>query len=288
MHPSFEQFVAALRDPAQRPGIGLSISDEDAAALLTNATWANDYYARWIELFPPATPEPALVATPAPAALVPAASVPAAFAAVEPAAPTSSSPFGSSPFGPPPSGPSTQASPYATADTLDWAAPRRRSTSPARIAIIAVLTVVTLAIIAGVINEVVAVTRAPAVTAAHTPATVAPPSPDPTTAASNDPIVFHGLTQTEYDLMEAILAPQGHSLEEAVAQGTNDAKLHQLAISTQAETAKSCTDGESLPNGFDDANFRAAFIAGYESTQKATAEQSAAVYDALAAYCDAH
>ncbi|MES1170485.1 MAG: hypothetical protein ABUL47_07345, partial [Leifsonia sp.] len=58
MHPSFEQFVAALRDPAQRPGIGLAISDQDAAALLTNASWANDYYARWIELFPPATPAP--------------------------------------------------------------------------------------------------------------------------------------------------------------------------------------------------------------------------------------
>jgi hypothetical protein len=54
MHPSFEQFVSALRDPAQRVSIGLSISDADAAALLTSQEWATDYYHQWLAMFPAA------------------------------------------------------------------------------------------------------------------------------------------------------------------------------------------------------------------------------------------
>lgn len=61
MHPSFEQFVSALRDPSQRASIGLSISDTDAAALLTRHEWAIDYYHQWLAMFPAvatATPAP--------------------------------------------------------------------------------------------------------------------------------------------------------------------------------------------------------------------------------------
>ncbi len=149
------------------------------------------------------------------------------------------------------------------------------------------LTLVVLSVAAGVINEVAALTRAPLAASAKTP-TVAPPSPDASTGDQNDPVVFHGLTQTEYDLMEAVLAPQGHTLEQAVANGTDDAELQRLAVSTESSTAKTCTDGEALDNGFHNATFRTSFIAGYEATQKATPAQAAAVYDALAAYCDAH
>lgn len=55
MHPSFEQFLGALRDPSQRAAIGLSIDDADAAALLTREDWATDYYDRWLALFPATT-----------------------------------------------------------------------------------------------------------------------------------------------------------------------------------------------------------------------------------------
>lgn len=59
MHPTFEQFVSALRDPSQRASIGLSISDTDAAALLTRQEWATDYYHQWLATFPAAaTPAP--------------------------------------------------------------------------------------------------------------------------------------------------------------------------------------------------------------------------------------
>lgn len=62
VHPSFEQFVAALRDPSQRASIGLSISDSDAASLLTRQDWATDYYHQWLALFPAAGQAPAAVA----------------------------------------------------------------------------------------------------------------------------------------------------------------------------------------------------------------------------------
>ncbi len=55
MHPTFAQFVEALRTPALRPSIRLVISDEDATRLLSDDTWMRDYYAQWIALFPTAT-----------------------------------------------------------------------------------------------------------------------------------------------------------------------------------------------------------------------------------------
>lgn len=259
MHPSFEQFVEALRDPAQRPGIGLSISDADASTLLTRADWANDYYSRWIALFPPIAAEPAPVLT-----------------------------SSASEFGPPPSAAATQGPGFVAVDAPDWGAkPRRTLPSPARIAIIAVLTVVVLAVVAGVIYEVQAVTRTPVATAAKTPAAVASPSSGASTG-TNDPVVFHGLTQSEYDLMEAVLAPQGHTLEEAVQQGTTDEKLRELVTAATAETAKSCSDGEALPGGFTNAVFRASFIAGYVTGQGASQDQASDVYDALANFCANH
>ena len=261
MHPSFEQFVAALREPAQRPGIRLSISDEDAAALLTRADWANDYYSRWIALFPAA-------------AVVPAA------------APTPS-------FGPPPNAlPSVAPAPafnLAAADAPVWAAaPRRRLTSPARIAIIAVITIAALWAVAGVVNLALAATHTAATAIVNAPRTATTPSSGASSGTQDDPVVFHGLTQTEYDLIEAVLAPQGHTLEQAVAQGADDAELQGIAVSTESSTAKTCSDGKALDNGFENATFRASFIAGYEVAQKATPEQAAAVYDSLAAYCDNH
>jgi hypothetical protein len=62
VHPSFEQFVAALRDPSLRASIGLTISDGDAASLLTRQDWATDYYHQWLALFPAAKHAPAAAA----------------------------------------------------------------------------------------------------------------------------------------------------------------------------------------------------------------------------------
>ena len=67
MHPSFEQFVAALRAPEQRGSIRLAISDEDAASLMSRDDWARDYYAQWIGMFP-AEPAETVTAVPASAA----------------------------------------------------------------------------------------------------------------------------------------------------------------------------------------------------------------------------
>ena len=55
MHPSYAQFVDALRTPALRPSIRLVITDEDATSLLSNDTWMRDYYTQWIALFPAST-----------------------------------------------------------------------------------------------------------------------------------------------------------------------------------------------------------------------------------------
>jgi len=235
MHPSFEQFVAALRDPAQRPGIGLSISDADATTLLTRADWAQDYYSRWIALFPAAAVAP----TPAPAATVDA----------------------------PPA----------------WAAtPKRRMPSAARIAVIVVLTIAALWAVAGVINVVRTLTYVSTSAPANRPAAVTlPPS-----SANSDPVVFHGLTKTEYDLLEAVLAPQGHTLEEAVENGADDAELRQTAANAETSIAKTCTDGKALNGGFDNPTFRASFITTYEAEQKATPEQATNVFVALSSYCE--
>ena len=261
MHPSFEQFVAALRDPAQRPGIRLSISDEDAGTLLTRADWANDYYSRWIALFPAAAVVPAATPTPS--------------------------------YGPPPSAAPAPAYGLAAADAPAWAAaPRRKLPSAARIAIIAVVTIAALWAVAGIINVVQATTRVSATTIATGPGAATSPSSGTGSGSGSgtqgDPVVFHGLTQTEYDLIEAVLAPQGHTLEQAVAQGADDAALQRIEISAESSMAKTCSDGEALDNGFGNATFRASFIAGYEVAQKATPAQAAQVYDSLAAFCDNH
>ena len=54
MHPSFEQFDAALRTPERRAAIRLTITDADATSLLTRDDWVHEYYSQWIGMFPPA------------------------------------------------------------------------------------------------------------------------------------------------------------------------------------------------------------------------------------------
>jgi hypothetical protein len=257
MHPSFEQFVAALRDSTQRPGIGLSISDEDAAALLTRADWVNDYYSRWIALFPAEAP-----------------------AAAPMTAPTAAS---SSPFGPPPATATTASFGFAPA-----AAPATATYASDRGAASRRLTIIGLWIVAGVINGVVTLTHASALTSTRPPAAATSSSGTGGDAGTDDPVVFHGLTQTEYGLLEAVLAPQGGSLEQAVAGGATDDDLRRLAAKEDSSTAKTCSDAKLLENGFDNATFRAGFLARYESVQKVTEEQAAKVFDAFAAYCAAH
>jgi hypothetical protein len=202
-----------------------------------------------------------------------------AFAPAAPAAAAFATPA-SSPFGPPPSAAATQASPYAAADTSDWAAPRRRSTSPARIAVIAVLTLVALSIVAGVVNEVAAVTRAPV--AAKTPVVT---SPTPSTPVDALPADLHGLTAREYPLMESIFESQSTTIPTRAAQGMTDDQLRAATdrLIPIAETA--CAQAAKQANGFDDPGYKSSFVAGYVSTSKVTPEKAALVYDAIEQYC---
>ena len=263
MHPSFEQFVAALRDPAQRPGIRLSISDEDAGTLLTRADWANDYYSRWIALFPAAA---------APAAVVPAAAV--APAAVVPAAAPPPS------FGPPPSAAPASAFHLAAVDPPAWAAPpRRRLPSAARIAIIAVVTIAALWAVAGVINVVLATTHTAAATIASGPrATTSPP-------AAVLPDDLHGLSVREYPLMESVFESEDRTIPGMAAQGMTDDQLRTLTDTIVPQADKACTDTAGIQNGFDNPTYKASFIAGYITTSKVTPDKAAKVYDAIATYC---
>jgi hypothetical protein len=65
MHPSFEQFDAALRTPERRAAIRLTITDADAASLLTRDDWAHEYYSQWVGMFPPDDPTAVPAASPA-------------------------------------------------------------------------------------------------------------------------------------------------------------------------------------------------------------------------------
>ena len=51
---TFVQFVEALVEPEKRAGIGLVITDADAAALIGNKEWAENYFAQWVALSKPA------------------------------------------------------------------------------------------------------------------------------------------------------------------------------------------------------------------------------------------
>ena len=269
MHPSYEQFLAALRDPAQRAGIRLIIDQSAAESLLSRSDWAADYYQQWIALFPSA----------APAAVVPVLE---------------------SPYGPPPTAaPSAPAAfsrdPSAASYTAqvwpDDDAGRIRRPSRGRLAIIVLSALVgaLLLVVAG-FAIVSALPRTPV--SALSGSSAAPstePSTGPTAGADTDAdqVFFHGLTRPEYDLLEATVEATGHSLEEGVAQGTTDAVIRALADQLDAQTAKICTSTKDIPNGFANTTYRSTFISGFETTSHADEAHAAAVYDAIEEYCGA-
>jgi hypothetical protein len=263
MHPSFEQFLAALRDPALRPGIRLSISDEDAATLLTRADWANDYYSRWIALFPAAAVAPAVVpaATPAPSYGPPPSSPPSSPPSAVPSAVPSSA--------------------YGMAsDAPAWAAtPRRRLPSAARIAIIAVVTIAALWAVAGVVNVVLAATHASATAIANVPRAATSPS------AVALPADLHGLSAREYPLVESVFESEDRTIPGMVAGGMTDDRLRSLADALVPQAEKACANTANLQNGFDNPTYKASFIAGYITTTHVTPDKAAMVYDGIARYC---
>jgi hypothetical protein len=110
------------------------------------------------------------------------------------------------------------------------------------------------------------------------------PATSPTAIADAAPET-HGLTPEEYQLMEAVVAPSGHSVEEAIAQGTTDAELRVIADKLKLQLADTCTGAQKVPQGFDNPAFKAAFIAGYTVQEKVTAEQATVIYTALGDYC---
>jgi hypothetical protein len=256
--PTFEQFVAALRDPSLRAGIGLVIEDSDAAALLTRQDWASDYYTRWLALFPEAA---AAAAAPGASAPAPVPVSATAFAPQESAA---------SPFGPPPT---------------PWATPNRVSRIPsaAKVPLIvggSLLGVILLVAIGlGVYRQVV-------LSAASSPTTSRSTTPaDPSPTAKDNAVFYHGLTHSEYEVLEAVLAPQGRTLEQAVQGGATDAQLRTTFDKLSPSLTAGCAQAATVPGGFDDPRFRKSFIAGYEATQKATDDQAGVVFDAFAEYC---
>lgn len=254
--PTFDQFVAALRDPTLRGQIGLVIDDADAATLLSRQDWANDYYTKWLSLFPAA-----------------AAAAAASPASVPPSVPVSAgvfdSPTTAPDYGPPP---------------VVWATPEAASRTPsaAKVALIVVGSVVAACVLVAV--GVGALRQFVLTDAGTTPATRSTTSAA-SPSATADAISFHGLTGTEYAVFEAVLIPQGHSLEEAVENGATDAQLRSTFDKLSVGFTTACAQSKSVPSGFENASFRHSFIAGYESTQKVTDEQAGAVYDALGDYC---
>ena len=254
--PTFEQFVAALRDPSLRAGIGLVIEDSDAAALLTRQDWASDYYTRWLALFPAATAAAAAAPAAAPAPV--SAEV---FAPQQGAA---------SPFGPPPPA---------------WTTPNRgpRIPSAAKVPLIIggslLAAVLLVAVGLGVYRQVV-------LSAASSPTAIrSTASADSSPSAKDDAVFYHGLTHPEYEVLEAVLAPQGRTLEEAVQGGATDAELRTTFDKLSPSLTAGCAQAATIPGGFDEPSFRKSFIAGYETTQKATDAQAGVVFDAFADYC---
>jgi len=255
MHPSFEQFVAALRDPSLRAGMGLVIGDADAGALLTRQDWAIDYYHKWLALFPVAAELPTDVAATA-------------------AEPVSVSAFPTSP------------APVLFTAAAPTPVPWFRKPIPrwSRVPLIVVGSVVGAAMLGGYLlgqfHQAIdaAATSRPLI--AHS--TVAPSSPATGVAVSAGK---YGLTGPEYELLDAVLVSENHSVDELVAKGTTDAQLRTLADQVAAKTSTTCADGKGLPNGFDNATFKASFIAGYVVSAKVSPDQAGRVFSALADYC---
>ena len=256
MHPSFEQFVAALRDPQLRSAIGLVIGDTDANALLTRQDWAADYYHKWLALFPIAAAMPVDPAT-APAAEPVAASVFPARASTVTVAP-----------------PAEAHTSWAKKPIPRWS----------RVPLIILGSLVGSVMLVGYLlgqyhNAVDAAATSRPLIAHSTPV----PSSSATDVAV--PVGKYGLTGPEYELLDAVLVSENHSVDELVARGTTDAELRALADQVAAKTTKTCTDGKSLPDGFENATFKASFIAGYVVSAKVAPDQAARVFSALATYC---
>ena len=250
MHPTFEQFVAALRDPSQRAAIGLTISDADAAALLTRQDWALDYYHEWLSLFPAtASPTPAAAATPGAAAT-----------------------FGAAGFGPPPQPMSYTSQMNAT--TLG--SPSRMSSGLKRLLIIGgsvLAAVVLVVVVVGVYSGVVANS------VSHHSATGLSAAPLP-----ND---LHGLSVREYPLMEAVFESEGRTIPGMIASGMTTDRLRSLTDTIVTQADRACSAATSMQGGLDNPTYRQSFIAGYMSTAKVTADKAGMVYDAIEQYCAA-
>lgn len=269
--PTFEQFVASLRDPSLRAGIGLVIDDTDAAALLTRQDWASDYFYRWLAMFPAA----------AAAAAAPPATAP-------PTAPVSAEVFASAAPGAVPDAAEQSTARLGAPDAQPWEAATRGPRIPSALrrpllivgsaVVVAALVAIGLSVYSTVIREAVAA----APIAQHSR-----PSGTATTGTTTNADYFHGLTRPEYDLLEAVLAPQGHTLEEAVSQGSTDSALRAMLTQASASLDRTCTQAESTPDGFDSSVLKASFIAGYKVAAKATDTQADATYAALAEYCAA-
>ncbi len=272
MHPSFEQFVAALSDPALRASIGLSIGDADAAALLTNQDWAGDYYEKWIALFP--------VAAATPAAAIPAAAATAA--AMEPApAPIWASAYpaaSSDPFGPPPTLSVPAAEPTWTSSPR---ASRRRGGVRTPILVVGSVVVVLALVVLGV-NVVPSFFSS---VQAGSKSITFSTKPTASATAAALPENTHGLTAREYPLIEAVLEAQGSSIPVLVAGGMTDTSLHTVSEQFLPVADQACA-GAAKIGGFGNATYRASFITGYTSTGKISAAAASTVYDAIARYCE--
>jgi hypothetical protein len=261
MHPSFEQFVSALRDPSQRAAIGLTISDADAASLLTRQEWATDYYHQWLAMFP--------------AAATPVAAAESAVA--QPPAPAD--------FGPPPqSGPPQFSATPIDAPTTQLGSPARMPSRLKGLLIIggsvvgaAVLVAVGIGVYSGVM----------AGSTSHRPVAGSSTSASASASAAPLPADLHGLSARAYPLMEAVFESEDRTIPEMVAAGMSDDRLRSLADTVVPEADTACKVAAKLPKGFDDPSYRSSFIAGYISTSKVSSDKASKVFDAIADYCAA-
>ncbi len=260
MHPRFEEFVAALRDPALRAPIGLSIGDADAAALLTRYDWATDYYDRWLAMFPVAT------AASAESPRVPEPVSVSAFAVAS-----------ADPFGPPP----VLNAPVATPEWEVAPAASRIPTSARSLIIVAGSLLVAVVLVVTALNVWSSVFRS---AVASRPAAVRS-STTATTVADDVPADTHGLTDREYRLMEVIFESEKHTIPAATAAGMSDSRLRSLTDTVNAEAGKTCASTASISDGFDNPVYRASFIAGYTVSAKVGPDVAATVYQAISHYC---
>jgi len=279
MHPSFEQFVSALRDPSQRASIGLTISDADAAALLTRQDWATDYYHQWLAMFPTAAAE----AQSAAASATPPAGSADAFGPPPGAAPSSGAPYGAQQYGAQPYGAQPYgAQPYGAAQY--GAATQLGSASRVPSGLKRLL-IIGGSVIGAVLLIVVGVAVYSGIVAGSTSHPVVHTSTS--AAAAPLPADLHGLSAREYPVIESVFESENRTIPEMVSQGMTDDRIRALADTVLPAADKACTQAKSTQDGFDDPKFKESFIDGYVSTSKATRDAAGKVYDAIVAYCTA-